>query len=78
MTSSAKRLLVALAKRGMTRADELDLSEAELAAAVADLCKMVDDDGRHVAILKTWHEADRITAVELTAPGRGLAAHVRP
>lgn len=77
MGEQGRRLLTALAKRGMTRADELELTQAELAAAVADLGTLVDDDNQRVHLVRTWHEAGRITAVELTPTGRGVAAHAR-
>ncbi len=79
MTERARQLLRTLAGRtGMTRIEDTGMSQSELAAAIADLGDIVDDDNRRVAIVKTQRVADRITAVELTPPGRGLAAHVQP
>nr|HEX4317233.1 hypothetical protein [Kofleriaceae bacterium] len=72
-----RRLLAALATRGVVKADELGLSEAELAAAVAELGTLVDDDNQRVHAIKTYQANGRITALELTATGRGLATHAR-
>jgi hypothetical protein len=75
MTERGRQLLKALAGRGLTRIEDLGMSQTEVAEAITDLGNIVDDDNRRVPIVKAQRIADRITAVELTAQGRGLAAH---
>jgi hypothetical protein len=77
MQDPAKKLLVALADRGVTRVGELAMSETELADAVADLSKLVDDDNHVIPVVRTWVFAGKITAVELTDSGRSLVPHAR-
>jgi len=76
MTERARQLLRNLVGKGRTRAEDLGMSQGDLAAAVADLGAIVDDDNRQVPVVKTYRADDRITAIELTGPGRGLASHV--
>ena len=77
MHDPARKVLVALADRGVTRAGELGMSETELADAVAELSKIVDDDNHQIPVVRTWHFAGKITAVELTESGRDLLAYIR-
>ena len=73
MTTRARRLLKILAAQPLCRADQTGLSQGELQETVAELYNLVDEAQHELHVIKTWSENDRITLLELTATGRGLA-----
>ena len=73
MTEPARRLLKALIGKGHCAVVDTGLTQREVERGVADLVDEVDDDNRHVVVVKTWNADDRVVALELTDSGRGLA-----
>jgi hypothetical protein len=76
MGEQARRLLkVLLAGQGTCSATETGMTQVELHRALADLDRMVDDDNHRVDLVHATKTGEMIARLELTAMGRGLAAH---
>jgi hypothetical protein len=75
MQDHARKLLSMLVGKGKTSVAELGLGERELDEAIADLSNIVDDDNHRVDVVTAYRSAGKLTAVELTEHGRGLARH---